>query len=114
MTYKDIVGDEDPDFAWTSKAQKSKPEIVPQRRAGDPPPAPLKKYRVTYVAVKRQRTYRAQEKTGQLETLHDEITFREETSVIIQASSPENAVTEATKHLPAECELTYQVGEVSK
>jgi hypothetical protein len=120
----------DEDFAWTSAARKKKPEpeapLVPQRRAGEAAAPKLKKYRVTFVAIKR-KVHQRDQATGVVlsdenrathqgvkENFHEDILFREEASVTIEAASKELAIEQATKHLPKDCELTTQVSEVSK
>jgi hypothetical protein len=72
----------------------------------------MAKYRVTYVAVKHERTYR-EGKSGDRELLDDRIAFREEKSVNVEADSEAYALAKVKATVPADCEFTGQAARAT-
>jgi hypothetical protein len=72
----------------------------------------MAKYRVTYVAVKHERTYR-QGKSGQPELLDDRLAFREEKSVNVEAENEAAALDAVKATIPADCEFTGQAARAT-
>jgi len=77
-------------------------------------------YRVRYVAVKRADVYGAArasqgDKRGKeidttsTEVRDSQIDFREERAVTVEAANEQAAIREATKNLPAGCDISAQV-----
>ena len=69
-------------------------------------------YRVTYAAAKRENVFRAQmvngQPTGNLDLLDTRVSFHEEKTVLVDAESQEEAIQKATKHVPADAEISAQ------
>jgi len=72
----------------------------------------MAKFRVTYVAVKHQLTFRESPK-GQKELLNDQIAFREEKSVEVEAADGTTALAAVRATLPKDVDFTAEVARAT-
>lgn len=74
-------------------------------------PVALSRFRVVYVAVKHDRSYRAHP-GGVMELTDDRITFRKEEGVTVEAVDQQAAMAAVRETLPADCEFTAQASRL--